>query len=162
MDSSAPIAADVLVRPGMSTADEYDVVDAFATMDVAATTRLVPTQRTLNGAEWFILALLPLQAFLSGLGSKLAEDVYHGLKDVVGRILRRSNPERRERALVLQDTATGLQVVLEPDLPTEAYRRLVELDLSAFRHGPVRYDRSRSTWRCNPTENLLDTAGEST
>jgi hypothetical protein len=150
MDSSASIAADVLVRPGMSTADEYDVVEAFATIGVAATTRLAPTQRTLNGAEWLVLAALPLQAFLSGLGSKLADDVYHGLKDVVGRILRQSNPGRRERALVLQDTATGLQVVLEPDLPTEAYRRLVELDLSAFRHGPVRYDRSRNAWQSNP------------
>jgi hypothetical protein len=150
MDSSASIAADVLVRTGMSTADEYDVVEALATIGVAATTRLAPTQRTLNGTEWLVLAALPLQTFLSGLGSKLADDVYHGLKDVVGRILRRSNPGRRERALVLQDTATGLQVVLEPDLPTEAYRRLVELDLSAFRHGPVRYDRSRNAWQSNP------------
>jgi hypothetical protein len=147
MDNSAPIAADVLVRPGMSTADEYDVAEAFATIDVAATTRLAPTQRTLNGAEWLVLAMLPLQAFLSGLGSKLAEDAYRGLKDVVGRVLRRSSPGRRERVLVLQDTATGLQVVLEPDLPTDAYRRLVELDLSAFRPGPVRYDRSRNAWQ---------------
>jgi hypothetical protein len=150
MDSSAPIAADVLVRPGMSTADEYDVAEAFATIDVAATTRLVPTQRSLNGVEWLVLAMLPLQAFLSGLGSKLAEDAYHGLKDVVGRILRRSNPGRRERALVLQDIATGLQVVLEPDLPIEAYRRLVTLDLSAFHGGPVRYDRSRNAWQYHP------------
>ena len=150
MDNSALIAADVLVRPGMSTADEYDVAEAFATIDVAATTRLAPTQRTLNGVEWLVLAMLPLQAFLSGLGSKLAEDAYHGLKDVVGRILRRSNPGRRERALVLQDTATGLQVVLEPDLPIEAYRRLVTLDLSAFHGGPVRYDRSRNAWQSHP------------
>jgi hypothetical protein len=149
MDNSAPIAAEVLVRPGMSTVDEYDVAEAFATIEVAATTRLVPSQRTLNGAEWLVLAMLPLQAFLSGLGSKLAEDAYLGLKDVAGRILRRSSPGRSERVLVLQDTATGLQVVLEPDLPTEAYRRLVELDLSAYRHGPVRYDRSRNAWRSN-------------
>jgi hypothetical protein len=150
MDSSAPIAADVLVRPGMSTDDEYDVAEAFARIDVAATIRLAPAQRTLNGTQWLVLALLPLQAFLSGLGSKLAEDAYHGLKDIVGRILRRSNPRRRERALVLQDTATGLQVVLEPDLPIEAYRRLVTLDLSAFHDGPVRYDRSRNAWQTNP------------
>ena len=151
MDSSAPIAADVLIRPGTSIDHEYDVVEAFATIDVVATTRLAPTQRSLNGVEWLVLAVLPLQAFLSGLGAKLAEDVYRELKDVVGRILRRSNPGRRERALVLQDTVNGLQVVLEPDLPIEAYRRLVELDLSAFRHGPIRYDRSRKAWQSNPT-----------
>jgi hypothetical protein len=150
MDNSAPIAADVLVRPGMSTADKYDVAEAFATINVAAATRLAPTQRTLNGVEWLVLVMLPLQAFLSGLGSKLAEDVYSGFKDVVGRILRRSSPGRRERVLVLQDAATGLQVVLEPDLPIEAYRRLVALDLSAFHGGPVRYDRSRNAWQSHP------------
>jgi hypothetical protein len=150
MNSSASIAADVLVRPGMPAADKYDVMEAFATIDVAATTRLAPTQRTLNGAEWLVLAVLPLQAFLSGLGSKLAEDAYQELKDVVSRILRRLNPERRERALVLQDTVTGLQVVLEPDLPIEAYRQLVSLDLSALRGGPVRYDRGRNAWQSNP------------
>ena len=69
MDSSASIAADVLVRPETSTADEHDVMEAFATIGVAATTRLAPTQRTLNDAEWLVLAVLPLQAFLSGLGS---------------------------------------------------------------------------------------------
>jgi hypothetical protein len=144
MDSSASITADVLVRPGVSAAHEYDVMEAFATIDVAATIRLVPTQRTLNGAEWLVLAVLPLQALLSGLGSKLAEDVYQRLKDVVGRILRRSNPGRRDRALVLQDTTTGLQVVLE------AYQQLVTLDLSALHGGPVRYDRSRNAWQSNP------------
>jgi hypothetical protein len=148
MDSSAPFAADVLIRPGISTDDE--VVDAFATIDVIATIRLVPTRRSLNGAEWLILAMLPLQSFLSGLGAKLAEDVHCGLKDVVGRILGRSSPGRRERALVLQDTATGLQVVLEPDLPIEAYRRLVTLDFSAFHGGPVRYDRIRDVWQSDP------------
>jgi hypothetical protein len=155
MDSSASIAADVLLRPETSAADEHEVMEAFATIGVAATTRLAPTQRTLNGAEWLVLAVLPLQAFLSSLGSKLAEEVYHGLKDVVGRLLNRSGPRRHEGALLLQDTATGLQIVLEPDLPIEAYRQLVTLDLTAFDGGPVRYDRSRSAWQSNP-------AGQST
>jgi hypothetical protein len=161
MDSSASIAADVLIGPEMSTADEYDVLEAFATIDVAATTRLAPTQRSLDGIEWLVLAVLPLQAFLSSLGSKLAEDVYGGLKDVVGRILRRSSPERRARTLVLQDTATGLQVVLESDLPIEAYRQLVALDLSTVHGGPIRYDRSHNTWQPNPTGEPRDLADES-
>lgn len=151
MDSSASITADVLLRPETSTADEHDVMDAFATIGVAATTRSAPTQRTLNGIEWLVLAVLPLQAFLSGLGSKLAEDFYDGLKHVVGRILRRPNPGRHECTLVLQDIATGLQVVLEPDLPIEAYRQLVTLDLSTFHGGPLRYERSRNAWQSNPT-----------
>jgi hypothetical protein len=38
-------------------------------------------------------------------------------------------------------------VVLEADLPIEAYQALVALDLLAFRQGPVHYDRQRGTWR---------------
>jgi hypothetical protein len=34
-------------------------------------------------------------------------------------------------------------VVLEADLPAEAYEALVALDLSVFRQGPVHYDRQR-------------------
>jgi hypothetical protein len=158
MDSSASIAADVLVKPEMSIADEHDVMEAFATAGVAATIRSAPTQRSLNGVEWLVLAMLPLHAFLSGLGSNLAEDLYQGLKDVVGRILRRSKPGRHERALVLQDTATGLQVVLEAELPIEAYQQLVTLDLSAFHGGTMRYDRSRNAWQSNP---VSEPAGES-
>ena len=67
----------------------------------------------------------------------------------MARILRRSNPGGQERTLVLQDTATGLQVVLEPDLPIEAYRQLVTLDLSSLHGGPARYDRSRNAWQSN-------------
>ncbi len=33
------------------------------------------------------------------------------------------------------------------DLPAEAYQALVALDLSAFRQGPVHYDRQRGRWR---------------
>jgi hypothetical protein len=49
--------------------------------------------------------------------------------------------------LVPQDAATRLRVVLEADLLAEAYQALVALDLSAFRQGPVHYDRQRGKWR---------------
>jgi hypothetical protein len=49
--------------------------------------------------------------------------------------------------LVLQDAATGVQVVIEPDLPDESYQQLLALDLSTIRHGPVHYDRHQRRWR---------------
>ena len=52
-----------------------------------------------------------------------------------------------EQVLVLQDAVARLQVVLEADLPAEAYQALVALDLSAFQQGPVHYDRQRGRWR---------------
>jgi hypothetical protein len=41
---------------------------------------------------------------------------------------------------------TRLQIVLEADLPTDAYQAMVALDLSAFRQGPVHYDRQHGRW----------------
>jgi hypothetical protein len=55
--------------------------------------------------------------------------------------------ESSEQVLVLQDAATQLRVVLEADLPAEAYQALVALDLSAFGQGPVHYDRHQRRWR---------------
>jgi hypothetical protein len=49
--------------------------------------------------------------------------------------------------LVLQDTATRLQIVLEPDLAADAYEALLSLDLSKFQKGPLHYDRYRGRWR---------------
>jgi hypothetical protein len=79
MDSSPSIAGEVMLRSGASAADERDVMEAFSAIGVAATIRFAPTRRRLDGVEWLVLAALPLQAFLSGLGSKLAEDVHGGL-----------------------------------------------------------------------------------
>ena len=43
-------------------------------------------------------------------------------------------------------------VVLEADLPAEAYRQLTALDLSRFSHGPVHYDLGRGRWRAELDE----------
>jgi len=58
--------------------------------------------------------LLPLTA----IGAKLDEDGYQMFKAAVRRLLTtRTSPAGPERPIVLQDPRTGLQVVLEPDLP---------------------------------------------
>jgi hypothetical protein len=97
----------------------------------------VSTRRGLDQLQWLVLATLPLHAFLSGLGSAAAEDAATGLKRLVGQAV----GDHRKKAspgqvLVLQDAETRLQVVLEADLPGEAYQALIALDLTAFRQGP--------------------------
>jgi hypothetical protein len=94
------------------------------------------------------LAALPLQAFLGGLGSEVAKGTYEGLKRLIAVVVC-DRPEQTEsnQVLVLEDPTSRLQIVLEADLPTDAYRQLVELDLSAIRQGPLHYDRQRSRWR---------------
>ncbi|HKR49453.1 MAG TPA: hypothetical protein VJT72_07710 [Pseudonocardiaceae bacterium] len=148
MSSHNPLVAEVFVTTEVSAEEEQAIVGAFRDLDVAARTRMVPTRRGLEQLHWLVLATLPLHAFLSGLGSAAAQDVAQGLKRVVSRVVgakRVTAPPAQ--VLVLQDAVTQLQIVLEADLPTEAYRALVALDLSAFGQGPVHYDRQGGRWR---------------
>lgn len=81
-------------------------------------------------------------------GSAAAKDAAQGLKRLVGRVVgAKHKTASSAQVLVLQDAVTRLQVVLEADLPAEAYQALVAVDLSAFRQGPVHYDRQRGRWR---------------
>lgn len=130
---------------------------------VAAFDRLgappVRVRRTLDhrGAAdipWIVLASLPLQAFLSGLGAEAVKDAYDAFKGVVRRVARPASPApgtlgdaREARPMVLRDAVTGLDVVLEPDLPSEAYETLTALDLTEFAVGPLHYDRAQGRWR---------------
>ncbi|HEX2298508.1 MAG TPA: hypothetical protein VHH34_08335 [Pseudonocardiaceae bacterium] len=148
MSDPPQLAADILVGPEVPADQEAEIVDAFRAVDVTARTRVVPTRRGAEGLPWLVLATLPLQAFLTGLGVVMAEDVTKRLKGLVARVLRprRTHPPAAQ-LLVLQDAVTRLQVVLEPDLPAEAYQALLALDLSQFRHGPLHYDRQLARWR---------------
>jgi hypothetical protein len=148
MSDSDPLTAEVFVTAAISAEEEQAIVEAFRALDVVARTRMVPTRRGLEQLHWLVLATLPLHAFLSGLGSAAAQDVAKGLKRLVSRAVdAKRKTASSEQVLVLQDADTRLQVVLEADLPVEAYQALVALDLSAFRQGPVHYDRQRGRWR---------------
>lgn len=148
MSNSDPLTAQVLVTAEVSAEAEQAIVEAFRALDVIARTRTIPTRRGVHEWQWLVLATLPLHAFLSGLGSAAAQDVAKGLKHLVGRVVGAKRPSASsQQVLVLQDAATRLQVVLEADLPAEAYQALVALDLSAFHQGPVHYDRKGGRWR---------------
>jgi hypothetical protein len=95
-----------------------------------------------------LLAVLPLHAFLSTLGSTLADEASQSLKRLVRRVLGAGRETASPQpVLVLQDAASRLQVVLEADLPAGAYDALLSLDLTQFHKGPLHYDRHRGAWR---------------
>jgi hypothetical protein len=143
-----PLTAEVLVADTVSADREQEIAEAFRSLAIAVRTRMVPTRRGLGDLPWLVLALVPLQAFLSGLGSSLAADAHRGLTRLVSQVLKAgSEAPEPDRVLVLQDSATRMQVVLEADLPAEAYQQLVALDFSEIRRGPIHYDRQRRAWR---------------
>ncbi len=140
-------------------AEEADRITAeFADIGLNADVRVAPPLRSLGEVALVIFAALPFQQFVSQLASDFADDAYARLKAFVTKVLHgkpgdastgavaEGEPEAKQ-VLVLQDTATGIRVVLEPDLPAESFRQLLTLDLTKFKFGPLHYDLTRGRWR---------------
>jgi hypothetical protein len=156
----------ILSSPGvLSEQDKLLMLDVLSDCgaDACLETSEVRRGQTAD-LTWIVLASLPLQAFLSALGSKAAEDSYAKLRALVRRLAtgrrthKAASPAGQETStssppasspapLILLDNNTGLQIVLEEDLPIDAYRALVALDLSKFSLGPLHYDQARHRWR---------------
>ncbi|WP_326690811.1 hypothetical protein OIE63_29225 [Streptomyces sp. NBC_01795] len=162
--------AELLVDREVTDEAAHALSAHFSDAGYAVTTRRVLEDRGLEELTWIVLAALPLQAFLSGLGNEAVTDAYRGLKALVTRIRPGASadadagsgavPSARDGVgvgvgtdageavpLVLQDPGTRLRIVLEADLPEEAYAQLTRLDLTAFRIGPLHYDRALGRWR---------------
>jgi hypothetical protein len=168
-DDAAPVQAQVILSSPdvLSEPDERLLLDVLS--DCGADPRLFVELRRgdTTTLTWIVLASLPLQAFLTALGSKAAEDSYAKLRALVRRLAStrrargpasaagqeaapsagRETPAGSPAPLILMDSGTGLQIVLEADLPADAYRELVAMDLSRFRFGPLHYDGTRHRWR---------------
>ncbi|WP_409469479.1 hypothetical protein [Streptomyces sp. HC307] len=146
-----PYPADLFVDEKTPAGHEAPLVEALTSLGFAVRARAVPTRRPVEQLAWIMLIALPLQAFLSALGSKLAEDTHQFLRNAIAKVGRRDSGTSEPSAetvgpVVLQDPATGLQIILGPHLDEEAYRKLRALDLSQYTHGPVRYDTAEGRW----------------
>lgn len=166
--------------PGLLTDDDQRLLlSALAACGAAAARVEVisPRRNDATTLTWVVLAALPLQAFLSVLGEKLADDAHDRLLAAVRQVADRYEAIRRGRAgravavaagdgeagpagaggdsrspaspmpLVLMDSDSRLKIVIEADLPAESIGPLVALDLSQFKIGPVHYDKAAGRWR---------------
>jgi hypothetical protein len=148
--TETPLRAELLLAHEVSAELEGELTAGFRELGAPS----VRVRRTLGHRgpaelQWLVLASLPLQAFLSGLGGEAVKDGYRTLKDLVRRLTHPGGaaPAQPPRPVVLQDERTGLRIVLEADLPQRAYEQLATLDLSRFTVGPLHYDRAHGTWR---------------
>ena len=123
---------------------------ALSACRVTAQVKIIPPRRDAQALSWIVLVSLPLQAFISAIGTTMANSAYAAFTKAVRRLLgRHHQPDRAETppVLVLQDPLSGLRIILEPDLPGDAYAQLLALELSRYRHGPLHYDRALRRWR---------------
>ncbi|HYS37205.1 MAG TPA: hypothetical protein VEO01_16425 [Pseudonocardiaceae bacterium] len=143
MATPAP-QGELLLNGAVTEDDEREIIAVLAPLDVRV--RRQPVHRGADELTWLVLASLPLQAFLSGLGGEAVKDAYAGLKKLVVR-LSHHRKAISTVPLVLADVRTGLRIALDADLPAEAYRQLHELKLADYRIGPLHYDRAGHRWR---------------
>ncbi|MCA1672536.1 MAG: hypothetical protein LC799_10145 [Actinobacteria bacterium] len=115
--------------------------------------KAVPARRGLSDIAWLVLLALPLKPFFEALVQNCAGDAYLQLKYLAGKVLNRQRESGDGgRVLVLQDNTTGLQIVLESELPLEAYQQLFLVNFSGISRGPLHYDRKRGQWRAELDE----------
>jgi len=144
-----PLATQVLFATELSTLEVTELVEEFNAIGLTAELRQVPPRRTLEDIAWLALAVAPLKPFFEQLVKDSADDAYQRLKAFAGKLYHRDKQPSttHPKVLLLEDQTTGIQVVLEADLPEEAYRQLLSFDLNTIRRGPLHYDRYRHRWR---------------
>jgi hypothetical protein len=142
----AALPAQVLMGPDFAPSGAAELAEQLRLLGLDPSLDPAPE---LRGADvtWLVLASLPLAAFLGTLGTKLAEDGYAGLRDLVVRIARHGRRSGAgTHALLLEDEGTGTLVELDEALPDESYRRLFEVDLSANAGVMLRYEARTGRW----------------
>lgn len=129
--------------------EEDELKAALAAAGFGVTAKELPAVRGAEMLNAVALMMIPLHAFLAAAGSKAGAEVWPLFKAGIRRILHRgpAGTAAAGRPLVVQDTVTGLKIVMDRDLPDEAYEALRGLDLSIFHQGPIDWDRSRHHWR---------------
>ncbi len=141
----ARVDAHLLVDRRLSPEDLQDIEQAFRAAGLRPTVYRAPARRGPEELNWLVVAAIPLSSFLTTMGTKLAEDSYRELRQLAQRVFGRA-PMSKPSTLVLEDQDTGTQVVLEPDLPENGYRALLETDLAGLGGERVRYDRTQDRW----------------
>jgi len=143
------LPVDILFDAEPSAQQRALIIEALALLGTMGRIRVLTQRRGLDDLPWLILLTLPLQAFLTSIGSKLGEDAYKGFQSIVRKLLHSEQAAQpvAGRPLVLRDGKSGLRIILDHDLPADGYEQLLTLNLSQFRLGPVHYDRAGRCWR---------------
>ena len=124
--------------------DGARVRDAFRDLDVNARVQTAAYGRD-SRSSWVVLASVPTRMLFENMATR-AVGMASQIRELVERITV-SEDGGSAGLLMLQDTETGIQVVLVPNLPDAALQSLPGIDLLGFTFGPVHYDAGTSAWR---------------
>jgi hypothetical protein len=148
LEERLPLHVDVLVAEGLPPDERDRLAQELGAVGLVADLQELPPRRSLGYMAWIAMLVVPLKPFYDQLAKDFASDAHRRLKTTAQSIFKRSDgPADQPRPVILQDSATGVQIVLERDLPDAAYAQLLAFDLGTIRHGPLHYDKDRRRWR---------------
>ncbi len=145
---------EVVLDRWASEEDKQAVEDLFAEFGIP-TSMLVHLQESEGEfVAWLVSILVsPAPALLTIFGAAvakhLADDTYEASRRFVIRLWQsRKAHAGPSGAVVLRDDQLEIEILLEEDLPQEAYQELERLDRGALKPGDwVRYDAAEGKWR---------------
>lgn len=143
--------ADVVIYGAAPSRVAEVTEEAFRARSIAAKVERAPYEPT-DGGSWVVLVEISLARLLDALGSTQAgrqgtggEPAWPALRAFVEGLA--LGEAAIAGIVLLRDQETGIDVVLGPGLPDDAYRALVRVDLAAYSFGPVHYDAGSRRWR---------------
>jgi hypothetical protein len=139
----------VILESEVTEADRAAVAEVFESAGIPADVKGAYIRESAEALPWLIQiekdARYLAAALAGGLLSAPGADAWAALKRLVGRLY-----EARKGApgnVVVRDPDTKTEIPLEPDLPDDAYQRLLEIESPrAPQSGILRWDRERQQW----------------
>lgn len=144
---------EVSLESGAADAECFAVAEVFESAGMRAVVRGDLIRRSAGLVPWLIeiTAAWTIAKFLgaaaAGFADEAGRDGWKGLKRLITGLYNARQASRAPQGGVTLQEEAGIQVLLPPDLPDQAYRRLYEIeDLSAPLSGILRWDSNAQDW----------------
>jgi hypothetical protein len=125
----SPFSLDM--ESGVSEAEKREVSEAFRSMGFEPGDIGLQERRSLGDHPWLVMVSVPLGIFLKSFLEQAGHDAAEALRDFIKRIFKaRRSSTKADGQFVIIDKDSGLWVMILTELPIEACRKLMELDLS--------------------------------
>jgi hypothetical protein len=143
----SPFSLDM--ENGVSEAEKREVSEAFRSIGFEPGDIGLQERRSLGDHPWLVMASVPLAIFLKSFLEQAGHDAAEALRDFIKRIFHARRPSpKADGQFVLIDKDSGLWVTIVTELPIEACRKLMELDLSQLgdRSDALVYNTESGEW----------------
>ena len=139
---------EVLLDSSAPAEDVAAVREAFNDAGLTATVRPSCERKGIGDFPWIVMVSVPLTAFLTAFAAAAGKDAYGRLKKLVSTIwAKRTKTSGSSCNFTIVDSKSGVWVLLDSDIPSDAYSALAKLDLDSLQGpGVLKYDKDEKRW----------------